>query len=106
VPDKKEERVWIDPPGVNPELTLTEAEALKKWEYLSQYSTKSNLMKRWQLMFIGLLYLFTGVAIQIAVEFGITIDIIQTIFLVVGFTFISLAMLLYKKTGESRFQWK
>jgi hypothetical protein len=106
--DKKApERIWIDPPGIEPEISLEELGKPYEWEGsppLPQNLTISeNIFRRWRLMFIGLLYLFTGVAIQIAVEFGITIDMIQSIFIGVGFLFISMAMLIYKKNGERRF---
>ena len=103
--DKKEGRIWIDPPGIEPEISLEDLDKPYVWTGSPPLPLKiaENLFRRWRLMFIGMLYLFTGLIIQIAVEFGITIDMIQSIFIIVGFIFISLAMFIYKRTGERRF---
>jgi len=103
---EKPERVWIDPPGVEPEISLEDYGKLLEATSSPQSVMYVNLTRRWRWMFIGMVYIFTAFVIYFGQQFDFSLEIFEIMFLSVGAFFIIIALLLYKRTGESRFGWR
>lgn len=93
----KKERIWFDPPGVSPEIPQ---ESIDRMKYLLAYP---HGLRRWKMMFIGILYLFTGILLYLVINYSdIPVETIPAIFLWVGGLFLITAGILYKRGGEGR----
>lgn len=107
VSSNKKERVWYDPPGVDPEpldYPQPTKETLDKWKYLAAYSKEwEGKARRWRILFIGLLYLLTGVILYIIINYtDIPVEMMPVIFFWAGGFLLVIGNILYKQNGELR----
>jgi hypothetical protein len=106
----KRQRIFHDPPGVDPEPMTDSSGAGMSLEDLTRKYPDGllipvNLFNRWKMMFMGIIYLFLGGTIWVMVNLlDITVDIIIPMLVGLGLFFVGLAMFLYKQTGERRFR--
>jgi hypothetical protein len=99
---EKPKRIFIDPPGVDPEISQEILGEILTATNSLPTATQANIIlgKRWRMRFIGILYTFTAIVIWACVQLEIPVEVIQIILLTVGILFIIMSFLIYKNTGE------
>jgi len=87
----KQERVWNDPPGIEAELPAS----LDATDKNTPGAKHDNPGRRWRIMFIGGLYILTGVILYAVINYSdIPVTYIPSIFLCVGGFFLLFGSLL------------
>jgi hypothetical protein len=95
MPDnRKKDRVWNDPPfldGIQPKMSdpaTTQSPA-----------GLDPISKRRKFIFIGLIYLFIGIAVEVGMLLGLPLEILPFVLTSCGVIFILLGLILFRK-GE------